>query len=375
LKKKKVVILTAMDPYKDIRAIKTAKSLVNNGMDVTIVAGYSENKNEINVFHVETYDKPYNIKESVLWKVIWKIRFFITTFKTLLKNNADVLHACNIDMLVLAYFISLFKKKKLVYDSYEICAHKSGVSSDSKIMSNLIERIEKFLINKISYMICVSNSAKDYFLNTYKVENIEVITNVPFRTDIEKEKPQREIKNILYLGNFSTHRGIEELILSAQYLNSNGNIRLQGFGAFKEDFNKIIKHNKLESKVKFIEPIDPSEVLFEISKHADIGVVLTKPTSLNHELTISNKIFDYINAGIPVIMSNVAEHRYLNEKYDIGIIIPEITPELIAKTIDQLIKDEELYKKLAENCFEAAKVLNWDNEQEKLKCIYNKMFR
>lgn len=370
---KKVSILTAMDPYKDIRADKMAETLSLHGFDVTVLSGFSDiNFQKETVYSVVSYNIPYNIKSNVFMKFIWKLRFSLYLLKVLKNIKPDIIQACNIDMLVIAYLYG-FRKTKIVYDSYEICAHKSGVASKSRFLSWFIEKIELFLVNKIDTMFCVSNSAKRYFENKYGIKKLSMITNVPKNTQLIRSKAPAKPMRVLYIGNFSPHRGIEELIFAGKHIDENSSmIHLQGFGAYEEDFKKLVKEMKVENTVSFIEPILPQTVIENISKNADIGVVLTKATSINHNLTVSNKIFDYINAGLPVIMSNVEEHKYLNEKYNFGIIINEITPIKIAEAINLLVNDINLYQKLSENCLKAAKELNWSVEKNKLLNVYNK---
>ncbi|MGU8942637.1 glycosyltransferase [Clostridium perfringens] len=369
---KKVVILTAMDPYKDIRANKIGNSLCNENYDVYVIAGFSDKKFKVETkYKVVDYNVEYNIKDNIIKKILWKLRFFKENYKIIKKIEPNIIHACNVDMLFLAILASKRKITKIVYDSYEICAYKSGVAGTSNVISKIIEFIERFLIKKIDYMICVSNSAKEYFIRKYSIKKIQVITNVPCikNSDIIKHNINNKFR-ILYIGNFSINRGIEELIKAGKFINENVEINLQGFGAYEDEFRLCIHNNDLESKVKIIEPILPKDVIKEISNKADVGVVLTKPTSINHKLTVSNKIFDYINAGLPVIMSNVDEHVYLNNKYRIGIIIDEVTSEEIAKAINKLVNDVELYEELSKNCIIASKSLNWNIEKDKLKDIY-----
>ena len=67
---------------------------------------------------------------------------------------------------------------------------------------------------------------------------------------------------------------------------------------------------------------------------SNVGVILTKPVSINFEYTVSNKIFECIHAGfLPVILSPVKEHIYLNEKYKFGIVLKEVTPLEIEKAV------------------------------------------
>lgn len=370
---KKVVILTAMDPLRDIRANKIAKSLSDEGYMVVIIGGYSEIiRVKEKGYSIYSFSLPYKTDAGIFTKLLWKIKYFRFSLKLIKENKPDIIHAANIDMLMLTSIYG-FKKSKIVYDSYEICAHKSGVASKSRFLSAVIELIEKRLIKSIDYMICVSNAAEKYFVTKFRVKNIKVITNVPSQRIILDEN-NKDFMNVLYIGNYSHSRGIEEYILSGKYIQDDGvKLLLQGFGPCEDKFKNLVSDNNLTDRVIFKEPVEPDLVLEEIYRSANIGIVLTKPTSLNHKLTVSNKIFDYINAGLPVIMSNVEEHVYLNDIYNFGIIIDKIEPDEIAKAITKLATNTELYNMYSRNCRVASEKLNWDQEKSKLYELYNEM--
>src|SRR5699024_11485206 len=84
----------------------------------------------------------------------------------------------------------------------------------------------------------------------------------------------------------------------------------------------------------------------------------------------SNKIFECIHAGLPVILSPVKEHQYLNDKYNFGIVVDEVSPKSIAEAVRKLKSNPELYSELRKNAIEASKVLNWENESKKLVKLY-----
>ena len=104
-----------------------------------------------------------------------------------------------------------------------------------------------------------------------------------------------------------------------------------------------------------------------------VGLAITESISLNFELSVSNKIFEYAAAGLPVIMSNIPEHRYLNSKYDFGIILPNDTAEEIAKAVLTLYNDPALYAKYSANAKILSREVNWDVEFQRLLEIEKKL--
>ncbi|MBQ2383520.1 MAG: glycosyltransferase family 4 protein, partial [Oscillospiraceae bacterium] len=86
-------------------------------------------------------------------------------------------------------------------------------------------------------------------------------------------------------------------------------------------------------------------------------------------LSVSNKLFEYASAGIPVIMSDIPEHRYLNDKYHFGIILPENTPKAFAEAVIRLYTDRSLYDNCVEGARKLTREVNWETEFARLIAV------
>ena len=51
----------------------------------------------------------------------------------------------------------------------------------------------------------------------------------------------------------------------------------------------------------------PYNEMMQYTMNANVGVSLDKDTNINHKLSLPNKVFDYVKAGIPVVVSNLKE--------------------------------------------------------------------
>jgi len=67
--------------------------------------------------------------------------------------------------------------------------------------------------------------------------------------------------------------------------------------------------------------------------------------------------------------------KQLNEQYKIAIEVENISAKEISTAINRLLKDKELHNQLSNNCASAKKVLNWQNESQKLQDFYEQLFR
>ena len=134
--------------------------------------------------------------------------------------------------------------------------------------------------------------------------------------------------------------------------------------------------SKLDNKEQYIfyPPVNVQE-LIPMASRSHVGVAVTEAICLNFELSVSNKLFEYASAGLPVIMSDIPEHRYLNEKYNFGIVIPENSPEAIAEAAIKLYTDKELYAQCSENAKRLSDEVNWENEFARLIDLEREMIK
>ena len=127
---------------------------------------------------------------------------------------------------------------------------------------------------------------------------------------------------------------------------------------------------KLDSKVIFISKM-PFKQLYQYTVHADIGISLDKDTNINYRFSLPNKIFDYIQARVPVLVTNLVEVRKIVEEYNIGMIVESHEPAMIASTIKEMLNRTDQYEIWKENLSFASSELCWEKEEEKLTQIYS----
>ena len=81
-----------------------------------------------------------------------------------------------------------------------------------------------------------------------------------------------------------------------------------------------------------------------------------------------------MHAGIPQVTMNFPEYKRINDQFEVAILINDLNPDSISKAINELLMDDEKYNKLVNNCLEAKKVYNWENESKKLVQFYKNIF-
>lgn len=350
-----------------VKQMETIKSLT----DDYIVIG--KNNKEVNDKRLETLNFRYILigdkkVEDTLIKKIWgRLKFAIKTIKYIKEFNPTIIHANDFDTLFIV-FLSRNKKAKIVYDAHEIYSKNAFINKYYSI-SFIVQTLEKFILKDVSAFITVSNAAKGYYEKKSYPLSPTVITNAPIKKDITSAKKNQSKFEIVYQGQLVENRGYEEFLLSAEYITDPQiELIIRGMGNLKDKIVNLKNENDFLN-VKIDPPIEMNQLVDKLAE-SHIGVVLTKGTSINFEYTVSNKIFECLHAGLPLILSPVKEHIYLNKIYNFAIIIDEVTPMHIAKAIEELYNNPKLYKELKENAVKASEILTWQNESKKLKDIY-----
>ena len=107
-----------------------------------------------------------------------------------------------------------------------------------------------------------------------------------------------------------------------------------------------------------------------ITSQAYAGITLFENNGRSNYLSLANRFFDYIQAGIPQLCVNYPAYRAINDQFEIALLIPDTSEEAIAKGLNLLLTDAVLYERLKQNCRKAAEQLNWQEEEKILISFY-----
>ena len=359
---KRIVISVTNDLTTDQRVEKTCEALSEIGYDVVLVGRKLKTSLPIQK-NYKTVRFCLLFNKGFLFYAEFNIRLFIF----LLFTKKNLLFSNDLDTLLPNYLLSLLQQKTLVFDSHELFSEIPELVTKPRI-KNFWLYLEKKLIPKLKNVITVSNSIKNHYLNLYGV-SATVVRNIP---KIQKIDPKEfdvntdEKKIILYQGAVNIGRGIELMIDTMPLLDKYLFIVI-GDGDILKELKEKVKLQNLNNKVKFLGKKSPEE-LKKLTLSASIGMSLEEDLGLNYRYALPNKVFDYLHANIPVIIADLPEMRALIEKYSIGEILTERSPEVLAKIIKQMTTKS--YKK---ELAMAKEKLNWSKEKKKLTSIFFKL--
>ncbi len=372
LKTKTAIVTVSNDLATDNRVSKTCNVLIESGYTVLLVG--RNRKNSLPLKPQNYACKRLNLlfDKGALFYADLNIRLFIF----LLFSKVNLIFANDLDTLPAAFLAHRFKRSsKIVYDSHELFTEAPEL--EGRFVKKIWERIEKMIFPKLEHIITVNDSIAAIFKAKYNKELV-VVRNIGeqlIQTNIKSKEelglPSDKKIIIIQGSGLNIERGIEEAIEAMLYVRD-AVLIIIGDGDVIPSAKIIVEKYELSTKVLFFGKRPYSE-LMQFTHYADIGLALDKPKSLNYKYALPNKLFDYINTQTAVVSSNLIEIEKIVKHYEIGCVIEQTEPKLIAAAINSLINNPELLATYKNNCKAAAKIENWENEKVKLKALIDSL--
>jgi glycosyltransferase involved in cell wall biosynthesis len=353
----KVAIIADSGIAYDARVQRIAKSFAASGFEVDLYApNYITPATPI--FHeqnIQVFSYALNntwINNNLFF---WK-KFENCVDVVLSKNiNYDFIYVNDYPLLHSGLVLKQKLNSKLIYDTHEIYVEtinqffptigwKSLYGKGLIVLNKWLHRQrESKLIQSANYVVTVCESFKTFFKKRYGIEAI-VLKNCPYEFAqvnnsnllSERFNLKDTDKILLYQGEFNYSRGLEKIVQAADYFNSDIQLVLMGDGPLKNRLNELANNKQ---NVHF-HPKVPFTELIQYSASADIGILLIEAKNRSKELTLPNKVFEYMTAGIPFITNKLPEASHIAIEHNCGFVITDNTPQKIAEETNKIFSED-----------------------------------
>lgn len=400
--KARVCMLVDTEITRDNRVRREAETLVH--------AGY-----EVHLFCIRP--NKYNLPRTE-WRngvQITRIPLSLPRLKTRDRNTArllavisltsrkrfDAIHAHDLPSLHLARWMAALHRCPIIYDSHEYWAsileeERDRIigrgRQDSPRGKQRVRELEKLLtfedhmLPRVAAVIGVSDAISDLLGHRHSLPPHRRITlrNCANATDAatgnarlfhDAYRLPQNTKILLYQGRIAEVRGIDYLLDMLLLLTRN-DLALFLMGPISATFRRRLRERlndlRLEGKLFYKEEI-PADELPAWTASADLGLCPVLAFSETRRHCLPNKVFEYIQAGIPQAVSNLPAMKDLIETNDIGFTFhPENPPEMAGK-IETYFNDASLRERYKQNIRRCQHQLSWEQEEHKLIDLYAKI--
>ncbi len=400
----KVCIHVLREAHNDVRAMRAATALVKAGFSVCIVDVEAERGKGGG--RTEASSRPYTplreenigdvcMKHIIIpswhtsrrfepWFFVIAVQTFFLSLLCLLQTQADIYHSSELTALPAACFAALLRRKPLIFEAYELHLPLPETSvSFWRPLGGLLMRLLAVILPRCAGVITVSPPIVEEFRKRYRVPEVTLIRNVPVRQVVQKSNRLRQflglspnVRIALYQGTLLAGRRPDKLVRAATYLAPDIVIVMMGTGPGEivSQLEALIASEGVADRIKIIPPV-PYTALLVWTASADIGLYVHPPDySLNTRLSLGNKFFEYLMAGLPVLTSDLDAAVEVIKTYDVGQIVPSLTPSDLGAAINAMLADTTALACMHNNALEAARhEFCWEEESQKLIHLYEKI--
>ncbi len=388
--KKSICILSFSPIYRDARVLRQVKYL-SNYYDLEVI-GYGEphphwkNFENIKWHVVETPVSSWIVKLAGLMFLAlgrlktsfydhwyWRERHRRLALELANANECDAYHANDWEALPVAAEAAKRTNARLVFDAHEYAPLELENRWYWKpFFQETITYFIKQYASQVNASMTVAPLISKRYSEEFALDPI-VVLNTPEGIRLPTKKSDFDHIRLIHHGAAIRDRRLESLIQTIALCDPRYSLH---FMLIDNDSNylnqlKILADKLAPGRVAFHKPVKPEEIIFRISEY-DIGFCLIAPTNYNYFVSLPNKFFDYIVAGLPVCVGPSPSMVEIVRKYGLGCIAPSFDPHDVAALLNSLTADQLSMMRLASQ--KAGQEVNADKEMGKLLELYDQLF-
>lgn len=355
---------------------KQCASLAREGYDVTFVvkAKDSSSVGTTTEKGVQIIQVPVD-SSSRLKRMLFGAK---AVYQKALEVDADIYEFHDPELL--PYGVKLARKgKKVIFDSHE--DYPTQIMEKEwipvflrKIISGVYKAYETHAVKKFDAVLfpCTKNGV-DIFAG--RAKETVIISNAVMVSEMlspeECGQEQKDGKTICCTGSLTYQRGITHLIKAAH----KAGVKLILAGKYSSDaYRKELEQMLEYSCVEYLGYLGRQE-LAKVYARSSIGMSTILNVGQYSSLdNFPTKVYEYMAAGLPVIVSDYPFMRKSVQQDGFGVAVDPADVDAIAKTIQDVLSDQQAALKMGENGRAAVlNKYNWGIEEEKLFALYKKL--
>lgn len=234
---------------------------------------------------------------------------------------------------------------------------------------NMLRKAESIALNKGTYCITTSRTMAQKLAVTYSSPIPEVIYNVFSSPQISKMPAafSHPLKLFWFSQTIGEGRGIEQFInLLSNFKNG---LELHLLGNVSQTYKGTLKELMPQQHSLHFHALVPAHQLPAKIAEFDIGLALELDTPMSRNYTITNKFFQYIQSGLPVIVSQTVGQTEAFEQFKPGFMLSQHPTGHEIIELEKWLSNSDGLRAAKTKVVEASAVYNWENESKKLLAI------
>jgi glycosyltransferase involved in cell wall biosynthesis len=372
----KICFLSSLHPPRDKRVFdKEAVSLAAAGFDVTHLAPGPKATIVENGVRIVT--RP--AFRGILGRICNGPRLWLHAFRL----RADCYHCNEVDSWIVGVLLKLVLGSRVVFDVHEAYPEEFAESRFPKALRPLITAsirlLFRVLLRVTDRVVLAKESVARDFPDASKRVLVRNYVSREFAARAAGGRARRGQSTgirVIHIGLISRRRGWPQLL--AAMACAEEAVEMTFVGECNDwsdwEFRAQVRKLGLEDRV-VVEPWLPFEQAYQRVAESDVGIVAFQPGSYNHVHALPHKMFDYMVAGIPLVVPEFAvEVVRIVRDADCGLAVDTADPTSISRAFDRLARDPQERARLGENGRKAVLTrYNWQHEAAELEKMYRQL--
>lgn len=365
-RKLKVAHLTSVHIASDTRILyRECATLASAGYDVVLIAADGNPALPPGV-RLRTVGAPRNRVERMTLTV-WRV------YRAALDERADIYHFHDPELMGVGLLLRLHGAR-VIFDVHEDIPYdiadkiwiapalRMPVATASAVVLRALQGLYSGVV-----------TATPAIARRFRRDRTVVVRNYPALEELPAGPPRSFAERprfVAYVGSITELRCAAEMVRAMAESAMPPGVRLQFAGTFEDEL--------LERKVRALPGADRVDFLgyrtrtevANLLASARAGMLLFRAAA-NHEEAIPNKLFEYLGAGVPVIMSNTLRCSAIVKDQHCGIVVDPEKTEQVADAIAYLIDHPAEAQAMGERgCKLVRERFLWTSEAKKLTQLY-----
>jgi glycosyltransferase involved in cell wall biosynthesis len=371
---KSAVILEIGDVRTDGRCRNISGSLIRWGMRVIFIGpGDVDEEEEYRGIRIRRLAVLKRIGSKVMY-----VHFWIRSFWYSVQIRPTLVVAEDLYCLPAALMVKFFTGARILYDAKELYFAMASLY-ERPLTQRFWSAVERFCIRRADAVITSGERDSDLIGNRYGISRPITIHNHPPRSSgSDNKRILRDVLTIsdaytifLYQGWLLRGRGLSYLLDIVEAIKDIFLVII-GDGVLRNELESSAREKRISDRVIFMGAL-PYEELLGYTAGADVGCALIEDYGLSYQHARPNKMFEYIQAHVPVLVSTMPAMEEVVNEWGVGLAVPAEDRSAIIQAAKHFIGDAEFYDRCVTNCKKAAEVFHWGEEEIKLFALLDEM--
>lgn len=272
----------------------------------------------------------------------------------------------------------------LIYDAHEFLPGRQGRKPAE---DRAYVEMESELLAHCDAVVTVSEQIADVMWHDHDLPDRPTVTlNIPPLSDREVETARGDIRSelglgdedplLVYSGGLAPARNVAAIIRATARLDGVHSALICVPSTTTPnalELRSLAKSLGVADRIHLVDPVEP-EAIGSFIRTATLGVDAMFGHLAAHAMALPNKLFNYLHAGLPMVMSNASAQAAFVREHGLGTTFAPHDVDAFVEAVRHALASADVYAARAADP-ELLATWSWENQERNLASLYARLVR